>query len=483
MNPLVTLASDLFLCETDPIPGKIPADALTPRTLRAANARWVADKATHRSVILITVESLRADVIGLRIGGQAVMPCVSELAESGTFFPRCYSQSTHSDYSDPAILSSLYPLRTPYAHIYQKGSPWPAVRIYDELKAAGYSTAMFSSQNEAWSNMHLFYESPHLDVLFDSRLADSRTYSFGELQEWSELTGLAGKLDDAVTAEAALKWITTQQAIGCPFFLSLNFQTSHFPYRRPDGGTGPFQPAGVPAESSLLVQDQEDAERIRNAYYNALHYVDSQVARIVEACSQPGQSLAPLFVITGDHGEAFGENGVWGHGGAPLDMTTRVGLIVSCPQRIAPRIDTCLAQSIDIGPTVLGVLGMAPCPAFQGIDLLSPNRQAAAERMVYIHCRTAIAGTDCVVSGTGWRYSYDRLRGIRQLCYRPSDRGPEVELSDRFPAVATALHSALEEWRRRQLLHYANQSYYALFYPPRDSNAKDLVTEVLHLRP
>ena len=488
ITPLVTLASDFFLVTTDIPAGDIPAAALVPRVAPEVRRHLVSDngdalqRQQPRPVILITIESLRSDVIGFQHLGRAVMPCLNELARTGAFFSRCYSQSTHSDYSDPAILSSLYPLRTAQAYVYQSRSPWPVVRIYDRLGPAGYATAMFSSQNEAWSNMHRFYESPFLDLLFDARTPGEQTYAFGEMRDWTRLTGMVGKLDDAATATAALKWIDSHQQQQRPFFLSLNFQTSHFPYRRPDGQEGPFHPAGVSTESTLLSHDPKQAEQIRNSYFNALHYVDTQLNRIVAACTRADQSQ-PLFVITGDHGEAFGENGVAGHGGAPLETTSRVGLVLWCPERIAPRVDDYLVQAVDIGPTILGALELAPCPAFQGIDVLSPSRPVASRRLAFIHCKTSIASTDCILTGDGWRLTRNRLGEIDQLCFRPSDRAPEPELSGRFPEVAAALRGLLDEWRRRQLLYYANQRYYGFFYPPQSPEMDEAITRLLSVRP
>lgn len=75
-------------------------------------------------------------------------PHLNRLAKQGVQFTRAYTQSTHSDYADVCIVSSLYPLRKTRHHYYSASDPWPKTLIYDLLKPLGYVTAIFSSQNE-----------------------------------------------------------------------------------------------------------------------------------------------------------------------------------------------------------------------------------------------------------------------------------------------------------------------------------------------
>ncbi len=479
VNPLVSIADELLLVEPPPSDGVIPGSALTPRVWHEPDRQAAPAAEKYRSVILIIVESLRADVIGLRHQGQPVTPCLDALAREGTFFPRCYSQSAHSDYADPAILSSLYPLRTARGHVYAAGSPWPKMPAYELLGRYGFSTAMYSSQNEAWGNMDVFYESPYLETFFDSRSYAGETFAFGEMRDWAASTGLAGKLDDAVTVREAVRWLTDPRRSGKPVFLSLNLQTSHYPYQRPDGGRGPFVPAVVPRYASLIDYAPDRAESIRNAYYNALRYVDAQIKVLVDELDRSGRRDRTVIAVTGDHGEAFGESGVMGHGGAPQEQTTRVGLIINCPGFIPRNVDPYLAESVDIVPTLVAAAGVDTHPAFQGIDLRAPARPDVNRRLAFIHCKTGIVGTDSVISGTGWRYSIDRLRETGTLQFRPRDLEPERDRSGERPGVAAVLRSILNEWRRRQLVYYGTQSYYSLYYPPRPPMIDDEMLSVL----
>lgn len=469
VSPTMSVLADLVTYSDDEFEGEIPDKALVPLRIQQAGPQPTTP-AHHPSVIIITVESLRSDVIFMQHQEKEIMPSVNELARTGHFFPNCYAQSVQSDYSDPCILSSLYPLRKSRAYFYRRAEPWPKVLIYDLLKTYGYSTAIYSSQNETWSNMHLFYASPNLDIFFDSRKYQGPTYvPEGFFSRWLIQTGhAAGKLDDAITMRCAIKWMKSQQQLGKPYFVSINLQTSHFPYEIPNGKTGPFQPAEIDFDKSLGRYPREKVKVVRNAYFNALYYIDQQIGELVKYLDANHLRKDTIICITGDHGQAFYENGEATHGQAPLETTTKVGLIMNCPNDITPAIDNYLAQSIDIAPSVAALVGIPTHPAFQGIDLLSKQRCLADERLVFIHCNNPIAGYDAVISGTGWKYVFDNRTDYRFLYYRPTDMESHLNLADFEPKITARMHELLAEWRRRQLIYYARPRYYNWFYPPRE---------------
>ena len=396
------------------------------------------------------------------------MPQLSALARSGRFFPNCYANATHSDYSDPCILSSLYPARSERPHYYRRDDPWPKVLLPDPFKRAGYGTAMFSSQNEAWSNMHLFYESGDFDVFFDSR-----TYKGSSLPEkgyftrWMNETGqIAGKLDDAVTMEHAINWIQGREKR--PFCMAMNLQASHFPYERPDGVKGPFEPGVINFSAGFTNYPSDKAHIVQNAYFNSLQYVDMQIGRLVEFLDSSRLRADTILVITGDHGESFHEDGICGHGRFPVEAVLKVGLIVNYPKAVSASIDAHLSQAIDILPTISQLAGLPPEPAFQGIDILASDRPPAQARLVFVHCWNPAVKIDAVIAGTGWKYINDVKRMQRQLQLNPSVSGPNPNLRTVHPEVAEILHEIIETWHARQIAYYQRPRYYNLFHPPRD---------------
>ena len=255
---------------------------------------------------------------------------------------------------------------------------------------------------------------------------------------------------------------------GKPFFVSMNFQTSHFPYEIPNEWKGPFQPAALHSGSSFTSYPRAEAAVVKNAYFNALRYIDQQIGFLVSYLRKAGLRESTIICVTGDHGEAFYENGENTHGTSPIETVTKVGLVLNCPGFIEPRSDRYLAQAIDLVPTVIRLVGCDPSPAFQGIDLFSPDRIAVAERLAFIHSRNPLASKDAVISGTGWKYVFDHLKRRGYLYFRPTDLEYHPSLAGTEPEVTAILHETLAEWRQRQLLYYASPRYFTLFYPPQE---------------
>jgi arylsulfatase A-like enzyme len=369
VNPVLTLIWSPLIAVEQSVEGTLTEEQLGPRRSDRHLVERASGSGARRSLIAIAVEALRHDVIGLRHQGREIMPHVNRLAGGGVHFTNAYSQSTHSDYADPCIVSSLYPLRTRGHHYYSRSDPWPKVLIYDVLKQHGYATAIISSQNEGWGRMDQFLASPHLDLFFDSRDYDGETFVCDRDPGFARFVKgarVAGKLDDRITIQKVIGWIGEQQAADVPFFVSVNLQTSHFPYEIPGGRTGPFQPATMDFPASFVSYPRDKVPVVRNAYYNALHYIDQQIGRLVSFLDEAGLRDETLLVIAGDNGEAFYENGHPTHAGPPYEPAIRVGLLMHCPAVLDPATETYLVQLIDVAPDGSGFAGTSRrTPAFR----------------------------------------------------------------------------------------------------------------------
>ena len=165
------------------------------------------------------------------------------------------------------------------------------------------------------------------------------------------LTG--GTLNDALVTDVSLNWLARQAASKRPFFLNLDLQSSHFPYVLAPKLERPFQPSKIDFEVSFISYPPEKTPTVRNAYNNALHEADRQVGRILEALGRLDLLSGTLIVIYGDHGEAFNEQGLVTHGGAPIEAVARVPCVIYGPAYLAARRDDYPMGLIDVVPTVL----------------------------------------------------------------------------------------------------------------------------------
>jgi len=428
--------------------------------------------ASRPNVIFVAIESLRADAVYQRHQGREVMPHLNQLAQEGLRFTNAYAQSTHSDYSDVCIVSSLYPLRTRRHHYYRDDDPWPKTLAFDVFKERGYRTAIVSSQNESWGGMDRFLDVPALDVFYDAeRSLTDMSYvparDPGLAHEHSAGMFRTGCLYDEHTTDTAIRLMEECHKTGEPFFLSMNFQASHFPYHIPDHVPAPFQPCHLDDDVSFMSYPKEKTPMVRNAFFNAIHHCDAQIGRMVEALQRTGQLDNTIFVVLGENGEAFQENGRVGHAQHPFESMLKVACVVHAPGRVEPSESAYPMELIDVLPTVCSLAGRPAHPNFQGINVLAADRPTLDKRFLFFHVNCASANSDAVQWAGRWKYVLDHDTGASGLFDLQEDPWENQNIKGEHPALTQELHRTLTTWRARQLAFYHYSAYYSRYYPPR----------------
>jgi len=472
VNPPLTLALsgvELFLTERI-VPCVDPAD-LTPHSEgRKWAPKQVAAGEKPPSIIVLAVESLRADTVHLVHQGRDVMPNLNRLARGGVHFTNAYAQSTHSDYADVCIVSSLYPLRTRWHHYYRKADPWPKTLAFDIFKQAGYRTAIVSSQNESWGGMDQFLETPNLDLFYDAQRSGARSYISARDPGFAHEIAIgslsAGRLEDSHTMDTAVRWVTERHNADEPFFLSMNFQSSHFPYELPEGTECPFQPSHLDDDVTFMYHPPEKTPQVRNAYYNGIHHCDRQIGRMVETLDKLGRLDDVILVVLGENGEAFHENGSVGHAREPVEPAIHTAMVVHAPERLAPKVEPYPVEHVDVLPTVCGLLGWDPHPNFQGRDIFAADRPQLHDRLLFFHANSAAARADAVQLAGRWKYHINHRTGETALYDLHTDRKETTDLSGRHPELARELDRTLREWRNSQLAYHHFSMCYEAGYPP-----------------
>jgi len=446
-------------------------DDLTGRHLRIVRRpqigmnAWVAslDRSTIKrwNVILLLFDSAQPNVLQAFGGKHQVMPVVDRLAERSLRFSM-YAQASHSNYADPAVLSSHYPLRDPEHHLYPRSPPYPRVLIYDVLKALGWRTGLVSSQNEHWGNMHSYLDTGGLDHFFHSESLKSATLPEGDpgFADWAKSWGYSGKIDDRDTIDEAIRFIGKPG--NQPFFLYVNLQNSHFPYRTPDGSERPFQPDTIDFPYAFGNYPLEKVEIVKNRWRNSLRYVDGQIGRLVSHLEQTGQLDSTIFVLGADNGEAFYEHDIVCHAGSLFDESVRVPVIVHGPGVEAGTYPG-LSQAIDIVPTVLGRLGLPPHPSFQGFDLI--GQKVDRSRSAYVVAQTPKADQLAMVRD-GWKIIYDYWYEAYLLFDLEHDPGETRDLAQEERGRLRVMAEELRTWERVQLEYYRTPELMRTTYPP-----------------
>jgi choline-sulfatase len=276
----------------------------------------------HPNILLVTIDTLRADHLGCYGFPGASTPTLDSLAARGVRFETALAQAPLTGPSHATILTGL----TPPGHGFRNNSGFavPAgVHLAAEIfKSAGYATAAFVS---GFPLDRRFGFSRGFDTYDDHlpRGNDRRRTPYVE------------RFADATT-DVVLRWLAHRKE-GTPWFLWVHYYDPHAPYEPP---------------ADLLA-------RYKTAPYDGeVAFVDRELQRVLAALSTGADAGRTLTVVTADHGESLGEHGEGTHGLFVYDATLRVPLIVAGPGVPAGKVSKTVARSIDILPTVLDYAGL-----------------------------------------------------------------------------------------------------------------------------
>jgi len=299
----------------------------------------VANAATRPpNIILITLDTTRADRMGFMGSKSGLTPNLDELARQGVVFTRAYAQVPLTTPSHAAILTGTYPQ---FNHVEDLGSPMAKDLPYlpDLLRRRGYRTGAFVGALILDPAMG----APGFDRGFEKYDAGFHRKKPGE-DRYKSVERRAGDVVDR-----ALAWVQKQQ--GAPFFLWLHFYDAHDPYDPPQ-----------PYKSQFPT----------SPYEGEIAYTDSEVGRFLNALRARGLFAGSTIAVMADHGEAFGEHGEQRHGMFLYDETIHVPLVIKMPSshEAGKRIDARMALA-DVAPTLLEITG-TPVPAvMQGRTLMT----------------------------------------------------------------------------------------------------------------
>jgi choline-sulfatase len=374
------------------------------------------------NIILITLDTTRADRMGFLGSKRGLTPNLDSMAQQAAVFSCAYSQVPLTTPSHATILTGTYPQ---FNHVSDLGSPLGKDLPYlpDILRQHGYRTAAFvgsevlDPKSAAAPGFDRGFET--YDAPFHIRgQAEDRYHSV-------ERRGMA-------VVDSASAWLD-QHPQG-PFFLWLHFYDPHDPYDPPP----PFK-----------------AQYAASPYDGEIAYVDSAVGKLLTTLRSRGLYDQSLIVVVADHGEAFGEHGEWSHGLFLYDETIHVPLLIKLPSAgSARRLIESRVGLVDIAPTLLQEVGIAAPAAMQGqslLELVKAKSNAAAQD------RPEYAETDYPYRAFGWsslrawragKYLYIDAPQ-RELYDQPLDPQAAHNLANNAPSVTDTMASQLDEFRHK----------------------------------
>jgi phosphoglycerol transferase MdoB-like AlkP superfamily enzyme len=365
--------------------------------------------AAGRNVVLIVLESAGAEYLAPYGANRDPMPHLSELGRTAIIFENAYTVYPESIKALFSILCSRYPAMDTES---EKYADIKTPSLASILKARGYHTALFHSGRFMYLGMEAVVENRGFEVLEDAGLIGGRSESsFG--------------VDEPSTVRRALAWVDSIPR-GEPFFLTYLPIAGHHPYETPE--SGPFP-------------EQTDFDR----YLNALHYSDASLGTLFQGFRDRGLHDRTMFVIFGDHGQAFGRHdGNYGHSLFLYEENIRVPYLIAAPGLInrQVRIGNTISL-IDTAPTILDLLGLTPSAGYQGRSALEGQT------------RMVLSYTDYSLGLMGlrdgcWKYIYELESGRSKLFDLCRDSTELNDLSNFHPERVTAYRAILVRWSAAQ---------------------------------
>ncbi|MBP1636718.1 MAG: tetratricopeptide repeat protein [Acidobacteria bacterium] len=283
------------------------------------------------NVLLVTVDTLRADHLGCYGYAGARTPVIDALAARGARFETAIAHAPITGPSHASILTGLTPLRHGVRNNADYALPASVPTLPDAFRQAGYRTAAFVSGFPLERRFGYDRGFEAYDDAFP-RGTDPRRAPYVERPA-------------DMTTRAVLRWLDEHQASPEPWFLWVHYYDPHSPYEPPAEYARAF--AGRPYDGEIA-------------------FVDAQLGLLLRRLDERGLAARTLIVVTSDHGESLGEHGEATHGMFVYDATLRVPWVMAGPGIPGGRTATVMARGIDVAPTILEYAGRPAAAAIEG---------------------------------------------------------------------------------------------------------------------
>jgi choline-sulfatase len=305
------------------------------------------------NVLIVTLDTTRADHLGCYGYAPAATPVLDRLAAGGVRFAEAVTVAPETLPAHATLFTGLLPPRHGVRVNGEDRLESRHVTLAEVARARGYETAAFVSA-----------------FVLDGRFGLAQGFGvYDDKVETTEGAAFAAGNNErnaSRTTDAALAWLRGRDR-GRPFLAWVHYFDAHFPYDPPEAFARRF--AG-------------------NPYDGEIAFVDSQLGRLLQGLDDLGGRDKTLIVVAGDHGESLGDHGERTHSLFLYRSATRVPLILS-NRRLFPRphvVDGTVVSLADLAPTLVDLLGVEEPPARDGLSLIStkpdPSRGAYLESIV-----------------------------------------------------------------------------------------------------
>jgi choline-sulfatase len=306
----------------------------------SAKATTVATRSTRPNILLITLDTVRADRLGAYGYSRASTPVLDRLAREGVLFADATTQSPLTTPAHAALFTGVYPGRLGVKSNASTALPDSATTMAERFADAGYQTAAFIGAFILDRQFGFGQGFQQFDATFDAHRAGDRSR--------------VQRTADAV-AIPAVAWLR-QSSRDRPFFIWVHFYDAHAPYQ-PPANAGPADP-----------------------YDGEIAWMDRAIGTLLDAIG-PERLRETIVVAVGDHGEALGDHGEEDHGIFLYEAVLHIPWIMRLPaNERAGLVVSEQVRSVDLMPTLLDLAGVPGVPNVDGESLTAVIRGTARPR-------------------------------------------------------------------------------------------------------
>jgi arylsulfatase A-like enzyme/Flp pilus assembly protein TadD len=336
------------------------------------------------NVVVITIDTLRADHLGCYGDKQIRTPNIDALAGDGARFERAYTPVPVTLPAHTVIFTGTYPTLSGM-HDFSGNKLNPdQPTLASVLKRHGYTTGAVVGSAVLDSRFGL---NQGFDFYYDH-------FDFNRLQE-SNLEEM--ERPGNVVADVALDWLGKNRK--SKFFLWMHLYDPHYPYRPP----APY------------------SEQYKDRLYDGeIAFADAQVGRLIAYLKANDLYRNTVIVLAGDHGEGLGEHGERNHGFFIYNATLHVPVIIRLPESTSPKVVPELVNLADLMPTVVQALKFDVPSQVQGVNLMPLMATKTEEESRSLYAETFLPRL---------HFNWSELRAVETEKYHFID-APKPELYD-----------------------------------------------------
>lgn len=416
------------------------------------------------NIVLFIVDALRADHLHAYGYPRATSPRIDELAAQGVVFERAIAQAPYTWTSFGSIFTGKYPrkhglLKMDPAQRFDPRQNLTVQRVLDDhgYATGAFMTGMISNASGLLDGFTTYFES----TVGRDPVHRGSVWSYfrSEMVAHALWNKLRRALDSAIVSNEAIEWLEAHARDR--FLLVVHLYSTHTPYE-PMRKFDVFSTPGASdldrfttdhahaIETGQWKPTAADVQRITDLYDGGVLQADAQIGAVVDELTRLEILDDSIVVVTGYHGEAFGENGPFWEHDWMFNSNLHVPLVLRLPKQRGAGVRVAVpVELVDFAPTVLDLVGAPPLPEADGESLASWARGEQPRTDDFAFCENTRYES---VQNREWKLVRLRVPSHEdppRLYHLASDPGERRNVAKSKPEALAMMTAALDEWARR----------------------------------